>query len=648
MKYYYLESLAVTNFMNYAEKEITFSRATKITGENASGKSTWITAYMWLFFNCDNDLRDNPPVRREVDGKSIDDIDVSVTATVEIDDVPVVFRKVQKRKYSKDKTSYKDDNTYYINEVSKTLTEFNAYLGIDVKTIRTCCNISAFLNNKPDEMRRYLFTLAADVTDLDIAKQKPELSGLIPLLEKYKRDEIIALNKKVVSDVKAELPVIKGQISEKERDIQLKKETDISEQLKEKEQIETRLSEINKALADNDTASKEYQALSDGILELKFKQNELVRKANEELSDKRNENRRALKDTLFEITEINKDINAANDKIKSLKADIERKETERTRKVDEWRTAKDTKFDDTSLVCPYCKQEYPEDKKEQLKAEFDTHKRDMLKEIERAGIVLKTNIEQERAEITKLEEEIATRNITLSTLNEEGKNLSDIFESLPERADVTGTDEYKLLQADIEKKETMILAYNSMSEVRESLKSEEKSLTSRLTDITVELEKLNAQGDEERLDYLNKLYSDKEQIETDAQKIIDLVKELDKCKNEALSDEINSNFRLVKWKLWEFTKGGEYKSVCVPMVEGKSILTTMSNKANRIMGKIDICKSLQNVNGISCPIWIDDAESLDSNNQHTITSGIPGQLILLAVNDNKVLEVKDLDIESEE
>ena len=171
-----IKGLTVINFMAYAEKTFTFGKLTSLSGMNGVGKSTVVTAYNWLFFNCDYELKDNPPIRREVDGVSIDDIDTSVSAVIEIDGKEVVVRKVQKRKYSKDGTSYKDDNVYYINEVAKTLTAYNEYFDIDMNIFKMCSNVNAFLAKKPAEMREYLFTLAESKTDYDIASAHEELA----------------------------------------------------------------------------------------------------------------------------------------------------------------------------------------------------------------------------------------------------------------------------------------------------------------------------------------------------------------------------------------------------------------------------------------------------------------------------------------
>lgn len=634
-----IKSLTVTNFMAYAEKTFTFGKLTLLSGMNGVGKSTVVTAYNWLFFNCDYELKDNPPIRREVDGISIDDIDTSVSAVIEIDGKEVVVRKVQKRKYSKDGTSYKDDNVYYINEVAKTLTAYNEYFDMDMNVFKMCSNVNAFLSKKPAEMREYLFTLAESKTDYDIASAHKELAELLPLLSKYTRDEVIALNKKAVSDIKAELPVLKGQISEKERDIQTKNATDKGELLAKQKEIEDRLKTVADAKAENDKLSSEYQTLSDGILELKFKQNEIERTANDELVGKRDALKQAISDVKSELSNIQNECISMQRTIESLTANVDYKNRIRNAKVEEWQQANNRKFDENSLVCPYCKREYDESKKEEMRADFGTHKAEELKRITDAGMAIKAEIESTTAEIEEYKGKIEEMAVTANNLNDEITSLRESLNAMPIKADVSDNDTYKALQTEIEKKETLLKASSSMSDVRANLKAEEITLNSQLIDIKSEIAKLDTVADTERLAELERQYAVKEQTQTNAEKILKLIKELDKCKNEELSDEINSHFGIVKWKLWELSKGGEYKNVCVPMVNGKSILTTMSNKGNRILGRIDICRSLQNINGFICPIWLDDAESLDVYNRRKLAETVGAQLILLIVNDSEKLEI---------
>ena len=65
----------------------------------------------------------------------------------------------------------------------------------------------------------------------------------------------------------------------------------------------------------------------------------------------------------------------------------------------------------------------------------------------------------------------------------------------------------------------------------------------------------------------------------------------------------------------------------------------MSNKGNRILGKLDICNSIQKISNLSVPIFLDDSESLSSDNQRKVANMINSQLIMLIVNNSDKLEI---------
>jgi len=88
-----LLNMRLENFMCYASKDFDFYVITKLMAKNGVGKSTIATAYLWCLFNCDYELRDNPVVRREVDGVSVDDMDVSVELVLDVDGKEVTMKK---------------------------------------------------------------------------------------------------------------------------------------------------------------------------------------------------------------------------------------------------------------------------------------------------------------------------------------------------------------------------------------------------------------------------------------------------------------------------------------------------------------------------------------------------------------------------
>lgn len=634
-----LKKVVLENFMCYAHAEFDFYAITKIMAKNGKGKSTIATAYLWCLFNCDYELKDNPVVRREVDGKSVDDMDTSVELTLDVDGKEITMKKVQKRTYSKDGSSYKDDNKYFINDVPKTLKDFNTYLDADMNAFKMCSNVNAFLNQKPAEMREYLFGLVGDVTDLDIASQKAELAELVPLLNKYTVEELSAMNKATKTKITKDLPILDGQIKEKERDIQLKQAIEVSNLELQKNSLKEQIADCMAKQTDNDKLIAEYDKASSDILNLKFELSDMSRKANEDNVKARRdiENRISeKKDYLFNIADT---IQKNNSEIYGYQNDIESGTRERNRLADAWNKIKEEKFDENTAVCPTCHRELPTEEIESLRSSFEKTKADRLAKVEKDGLEVKADIDNARDMIPKLEKCNKDNIANQKKLEKEVADLENQLSALPTSIDVTETDEYKALEQQITEKEEAMHKANDISAVKAELKSQETALRQQLAECESQIAKSDTAADEQRLEELRAEQRTQEQNKTNAEKILDLLDELDKAKNETLSDSINSHFSLVKWKLFELNKSGGYKSVCIPTVNGKSILTTMSNKGNRILGRVDICNSIQKISGMSAPIILDDSESLDSTNQKKVAEMVDSQLIMLIVNDSEKLEI---------
>lgn len=634
-----LKKVVLENFMCYAHAEFDFYAITKIKAKNGKGKSTIATAYLWCLFNCDYELKDNPVVRREAGGKSVDDMDTSVELTLDVAGKEVTMKKVQKRTYSKDGSSYKDDNKYFINDVPKALKDFNAYLDVDMNVFKMCSNANAFLNQKPAEMREYLFGLVGDVTDLDIASQKAELAELAPLLEKYTTEELSAMNKATKTKITKDLPILDGQIKEKERDIQLKQAIEVSDLELQKNSLKEQIADCVAKQTDNDKLMAEYDKASANILSLKFELDDIRRKANEDNIKTRRDIENKISDKQFlvrrtekTIADTEKDIEYQQNAIDSINKNLQDIR-------DKWKAENERKFDENSLICSYCGQEYPEDKKEQIKADFENHKAEELKFITSNGNLFKDKLDKNKKILKDLQKELPQHRESLEMLNTAIADLKKQLSELPQEIDVSATEEYKALEQKIAEKEQAMHKANDISAVKAELKAQETALRQQLAECESRIAKSDTVADEQRLEELRQTRIDSEQNKANAEKILDLLDELDKAKNEALTEAVNSHFGLVKWQLFEYAKNGNYKSCCIPTVDRKSILTTMSNKGNRILGRVDICNSIQKISDISVPIILDDSESLSTDNQKKVAEMVNSQLIMLIVNDSEKLEI---------
>ena len=636
-----LKRVVLENFMCYAHAEFDFYAITKITAKNGKGKSTIATAYLWCLFNCDYELKDNPVVRREADGKLVDDMDTSVELTLDVDGKEVTMKKVQVRTYNKDKTGYKDDNSYYINDVRKNLKDFNTYLDVDMNVFKMCSNVNAFLNQKPAEMREYLFGLVGDVTDLDIASQKAELAELVPLLNKYTVEELSAMNKATKTKITKDLPILDGQIKEKERDIQLKQGVEVSDLELQKNSLKVQIADCVARQTDNGKLMAEYDNTSANILSLKFELDDIRRKANEENIKARRDIENKISDKQFLVRQTEKTITDTEKNIEYQQNAIDSINKNLQNIRDKWKAENERKFDETSLICSYCGQEYPEDKKEQLRADFDSHKAEELKIITSNGNLFKDKLDKNKKILEDLQKELPQHKESLEMLNTAIADLEKQLSELPQEIDASATEEYKALEQQIAEKEQAMHKANDISAVKAELKEQETALRQQLAECESQIAKSNTAADEERLEELRQTRIDSEQNKANAEKILDLLDELDKAKNEALTEAVNSHFGLVKWQLFTYTKSGGYKSCCIPTVDGKSILTTMSNKGNRILGRVDICNSIQKISGISTPIILDDSESLSTDNQKKVAEMVDSQLIMLIVNDSEKLEIAE-------
>lgn len=634
-----LKKVVLENFMCYAHAEFDFYAITKIMAKNGKGKSTIATAYLWCLFNCDYELKDNPVVRREIDGKSVDDMDVSVELVLDVDGKEVTMKKVQVRTYNKDKTGYKDDNSYYINDVRKNLKDFNAYLDVDMNVFKMCSNVNAFLNQKPAEMREYLFGLVGDVTDLDIASQKAELAELVPLLNKYTVEELSAMNKATKTKITKDLPILDGQIKEKERDIQLKQAIDVSDLELQKNSLKVQIADCVAKQTDNDKLMAEYDKASSDILNLKFELSDMSRKANEDNVKARRETEIRIENLNGVIENCKKDIKTAENEVAFNNAMVTGLQVKLEATRVEWNTEKQREFDENSLICPYCRQEYSEDKKEELRADFKTHKEAELNRITDKGNATKKELDIAKDKLAEAVKKLTEYREHLDTYAHDMFILEKQLSELPQEIDVSATEEYKALEQRITEKEQAMHKANDISAVKAELKAQETALRQQLAECESQIAKSDTATDEQRLEELRQTRIDSEQNKANAEKILDLLDELDKAKNEALTEAVNSHFSLVKWQLFEYAKNGNYKSCCIPTVDGKSILTTMSNKGNRILGRVDICNSIQKISGISVPIILDDSESLSTDNQKKVAEMVDSQLIMLIVNDSEKLEI---------
>lgn len=666
-----LKSLHLENFKGTRDKVYEFGKTTRVSGMNRLGKTTIATAWFWLLADKNYELVSNPNIRPD----DVEECVPTVTAVLDVDGKEITIAKMQKRKVGKPDANGISKvtltTTYEINSVPKTERDFKAdleELGLSFDNFLVCSHPDVFTGQKQADMRKVLFKMASAKTDAEIAAMREETADVTKLLESYKFEEIEAMNNASKKKAVEQLDAIPNQIIGLEK---AKVDVDVAEQELAKAGLEKQIAEVEQKIAG---AGNAVGSLQQEEMQLQFDMSGITQTMNIELSKKRSSTDGLICDCNYEIDRIRALISGKEKQIVAntkaiAAADIERKKlgeqynAEKIKTFDEAPYLFDESkwvFDENSTVCSLCGQKLPEDKIEQLKADFESRKEkakadaeeklkakrfkfDTDKKVELNRLITLGNDKKDL--ITELTKKNADLNTEIDDLKKQEQDaiarkeeLSKQLSEIPAEADYTQNEEYVKLNArhnevlaEIER-----LQAADDAEIVTSLKIEKADLNSQLEEVNKIIAQAanNVRIDEQIADMQQK-QREYEQVKADAEKILHQLKEVSKRKNELLVEEINQHFGIVSWKLFDYQKNGEYKEVCVPMVDGKEFGVT-TNTGREIQAKLDICNSFQKFFDMHVPIFLDGAESLNDE----YIPAVDTQLILLTVTEDKQLKVE--------
>lgn len=652
-----LKSLHIENFKGVKDKTYEFGKTTRVSGMNRRGKTTIGAAWYWLMSDKNYELVSNPNIRPD----NVEDCIPTVTADVDVSGKEITLSKMQKRKVGKpDKNGVSKitiTNTYEINSVPKTERDFKAYLeelGFEFDKFLICSHPNVFtkdlsLKKKQDEMRKYLFTMASEKTDLEIAQMDKETADVAKLLESYKFEEIEAMNNASKKKAVEQLDAIPNQIIGLEK---AKVDVDVAEQELLKADLERKIEALEDLMAKSDVRIDEMRSEE---MHCQFEMSAIAQTMNNELSSKKREIENHKYDHERKLQDVRSSIKKAQDSIESNKKSISEQTLKKAELAKRYKEEKEKKFDESATVCSLCGQRLPEDKIESLRAYFSQRKADAIEIFnEEHAKTLAMIVDDGNAcaeMIKKLTENNKELENTINTLklNEAEeidiiKGFDEQISKIPDSADYMQNAEYAKLKAGQDKLLADIAELESKGKdkVADYAKADKAKLKSQLDEVNkiIAQSENNVRIDEQIADMQHK-QSEYGQAKADAERILYQLKEVSKRKNELLVEEINQHFGIVRWKLFDFQKNGEYKEVCIPTVLDEEagiykVFGDTTNTGREIEAKIDICNSFQKFFNMYVPIFLDGAESINDE----YVPAVDTQLILLTVSEDKQLKVE--------
>lgn len=627
--------------------DVDFSDKTALLGQNEAGKSTVKLAIFDVLNLHDEKDREITGIRpHDTNGVEIDDVDIVRAVTFEIDGKEKTLKKVTRQKRNKKGEVTGSVTDYSINDVPYKMADYNQYINdnmAELGVLPFCLNAMTLLNKSQAEQRLALASYFGTRTDEEICDMFPQFAELKPMFDDGDVDQLKKVCRGKLNGTGGRNGS-KGLIKERD-DISTAIDTirstrsyvDLAELELQKKSYEPQLKEIEDKLADNNKFLEERQAITDGILQLKFKQSDMEREANAENEKKRQELTTQLHDFERQKARLEADTSS---KERSKEA-LERNVVQMKKKLDdtrtEWNKANQLVFDETDTDCPMCGQKLPEDKIEALRNDFEVKKKANLKKITDKGNLLSGNIKTFEGDIKVVEKDIADYRTELKKIAKKEEIVQQEYDKAPTEVDMSTNTEYVALVKEIEEKEKSLPEENTFADIKRGLEQERAELIRKISAVDTRIEdgNKNNQSIDNDIADKEKERTDLNQQIADWERKLDLLKEFTRKKNELLQADVNKYLEFATAKLFRPLLNGDTEECCDFVYNGEAYARNLNHGA-RMLTEVDICRAFQKVASVNFPIIIDDTESVDDWR----IPQIDNQLIMLKHTQDKELVIE--------
>ena len=581
-----IKKMTIENFKGIKSAEYSFSDKSDIVGANATGKSTIVDAFMWCIFNVNSLWNAKFDIRPlTANGEIIHNTVISVTVTLDVDGKEVEFHKEQAENWVKKRGA--EESTFQGNVYSYTIDgylakekDYSARVSelVDEDVFKMITSPTYFTSLSWKEQRAVLMRFVSEITDIELARSKPEFAELLTEIEKAPS----------VDDIKA------------------KYQKALTEYKKKQAEIPVRIDEIEKQRLDVDFAELELQR--NNLMKLKFSEGDMKRKANEELVGKRRNIEDRISELAISVNGIKNEIHGNEVAIEQGEKNISGFEKQLASAREEWTAKNNMQFDESSTVCSLCGQPLPIDNVTELKQDFAECKANLLKDITDKGNSLKSMADTEKIRIEQVRKANDTLKVNLADSEKKLAELKEELAKLPEVIDISDTDEYKALMDKIAEAEKAVDSVSNVTDLQNELRSIDTDLRRQLADVERELGKaeMNNTIDERISDLTNEQRAVAQKI-ADQERMLYLLENFIRYKMDRVSDLVNKHFAMVDFKLFNIQINGGLQETCEATYQGVPFASL--NSAAKIQCGLDIIKSLQGLYDVYCPIFIDNRES---------------------------------------
>lgn len=670
MKKIKLLSMRIQNFKGCKDKTIDFGDRTRISGANATGKTTIFDAFTWLLFERDSLGSSNFDIRPlDENGKMIDNIEISVESKISVDGNEYELKKVQKQKWVKkrgtDTREFQGNvNEFEINGYPKSQKDFKDFISgiVDEDVFNMITNPNAFNALAWKKQRETLMKFVGSFSDAEIAEGLDEkYAKLIPELRIASTEDILKKYTKAKTALNKDMVEIPARIDEISKQLVI---ADVGALEVEKAAKEVALQKVEDEISGGNSKLEGINSKREEIMNLKLHLSEVQNAENQKLMENSKVARekvavaeKALADVKHKIAMISDEINATHDRYEAQKIRTERLSAD-------WKAEKVRAYPaltplepltEDALICPTCGQALPEEIKQKKIADYESRKTAYeakyvkdRESFERKRAENLARIEADGKQSAALRDELKAKEEELrNQMAEESKKLAEKQKThneakeelnrYPKTADISEKAEYLETVEKISVLEKEIEVMSADTSGKAELETKKAVLKNEIAEITGKILAADNTKVKARIAELEAEQTAIGQKIADQEQMIDLVEDFIRTKMNMISDKINGMFKIVSFKLFAEQINGGIKETCECTVNGVPLSSL--NNGHRIVAGLDIIHSLSNLYGVSCPIFVDNAESINNFN----VPEMDAQMIYLTVTDDKELKVESED-----
>lgn len=606
-----LTKLELLNFKGLKSFTINLNGDVVIRGDNATGKTTVFDSVCWLLFGKDSLDRADFEIKTLDGGEPIHKVNHEVTATFTLDEGGTVeLKRVYREKYSSprggDITLTGHTTDYFVDGVPKKEKEYKEIVNtlIDESIFKLITNPLYFNETYSWQNRRkLLLEMCGDIDDISVINSHDDLRRLAELLEGRTVDDhrkVVAAKKTAINK---ELDMIPVRIDEAMRN---KPETasDKAKLIRDIETLSAGIDEVEKqkAIIQNGFSFTEKESkIRDIKRQLEVQSSKILSDYHKQKQRLRDEYEASL--TKLKMVEVDRDRCA--DRRDELNKEIERESKRIATLQSEFDTFNAQQFNKES--CPTCGQALPADKQAALEAEFNTNKSKKLEEwkgLIESAVKLKANYEEQQeimsSKIDSLTTEVSQYSDAYNVKFKEYEAYSEPnVEDDPVYTDLKA--QLFLLEIDDEP--------GAEAEELAKLDEELSSMKSKKAGLETELNKFKLIDDInhrilELENQQQKLVAEKNALD-EASFLMD---EFIKAKVNMLEENINSRFKLARFKMFNVMLNGNVEECCETTYKG--VPYRSMNNAARINVGLDIINALTSYYKVNAPVFIDNAEAV--------------------------------------